>query len=195
MIDRRKQRTRKLLQDALIDLILQKGYEAFTIKELTEHANVNHATFYLHFKNKDHLLDVALRNTYEALILELAEDPRCCIDSKGTMIRIFQHVAAHAEIYRVLLSVSGGVNSAVVQTRNHIASVVMRQLTVLAPQPVGQIPYEVMAQHTAGALLAVIGWWLEHDMPFSPEIMGDMSCQLSSPPLLMGIGLGFRINQ
>jgi AcrR family transcriptional regulator len=194
MPDRRVQRTKRMLQEALIDLILQKGYEGITIKEIAEHANVNHATFYLHYKNKDDILEITLRETYEPLVLELENDPRCCIDSKQAMIQIFQHVAAHAQIYRVLLSVQGGVNSAVIQTRNYIASLVQCQLMALAPHQAGGIPYDVIAQHSAGALLALVSWWLEHDMPYSPTTMGEMSCQLSSPPTLIGLGLGFQVS-
>ncbi len=194
MSDRRVERTKRMLQEALIDLILEKGYEGITIKEIAEHANVNHATFYLHYKNKEHILEITLRETYEALVLELANDKRCCVDSKQAMIQIFHHVAAHAQIYRVLLSVSGGVNSAIIQTRNYIASLVQGQLTNLAPHQVGGIPYDVIAHHTAGALLAVISWWLEHEMPYSPTVMGEMSCQLSSPPTLIGLGLAFQVS-
>jgi AcrR family transcriptional regulator len=192
MTDRRVQRTRQMLQGALIDLILEKGYEAITIKEIAERANVNHATFYLHYKNKEHILEITLRETYEALVVELENDKRCCIDSKQATAKIFQHVAAHAPIYRVLLSIRGGVNAAIIQTRNYIASIVQLQLLALAPHPLGGIPYHVIAQHTAGALLAVISWWLENDMPYSPTIMGEMSCQLSSPATLIGAGLGFQ---
>ncbi|MCA0454843.1 MAG: TetR/AcrR family transcriptional regulator [Chloroflexi bacterium] len=194
MPDRRVERTKRMLQEALIDLILQKGYEGITIKEIAEHANVNHATFYLHYKNKEHILEITLRETYEALVHELANDKRCCVDSKQAMIQIFHHVAAHAQIYRVLLSVSGGVNSAIIQTRNYIASLVQGQLINLAPHQVGAIPYDVIAHHTAGALLAVISWWLEHEMPYSPTVMGEMSCQLSSPPTLIGLGLAFQVS-
>jgi hypothetical protein len=42
--DRRVQRTRKLLQDALIALVLEKGYEAVTVQDIIDHANVGRST-------------------------------------------------------------------------------------------------------------------------------------------------------
>ena len=54
--DRRVQRTRKLLQDALIDLVAEKGYVAVTIQEILDRANVGRSTFYAHFQDKDQLL-------------------------------------------------------------------------------------------------------------------------------------------
>ncbi len=193
-MDRRIQRTRGALQNALTELILTKGYESITIKEITEHANVNHATFYLHYKNKDHILEMTLRETHDALVADLAQDERCCIDSNAAAIRIFEHAAAHAPIYRMLLSANGGVNSAVIRTRNYIASLVQRQLTALAPRQLGGIPYEMIAQHTAGALLSVISWWLEHNMPYSASQMAEMVGRLSSPAAMIGAGLSFQIS-
>jgi AcrR family transcriptional regulator len=54
--DRRVQRTRKLLQEALMTLILEKGYEAMTIQDIIDRANVGRATFYNHFLDKQDLL-------------------------------------------------------------------------------------------------------------------------------------------
>ncbi len=55
-VDRRVQKTRKLLQDALIDLVAEKGYEAVSIREILDQANVGRSTFYAHFQDKDQLL-------------------------------------------------------------------------------------------------------------------------------------------
>ena len=55
-MDRRVQRTRKLLRDALMSLIMEDGYDAVSIQDITEKANLGRATFYLHFKDKDELL-------------------------------------------------------------------------------------------------------------------------------------------
>jgi len=51
-VDRRVQRTRALLQDALIALMMEKGYEAATVQDIIDRANVARATFNAHFANK-----------------------------------------------------------------------------------------------------------------------------------------------
>ncbi len=55
-VDRRIQRTRALLRDALMRLIIRKGYDEITIQDITDEANVARTTFYLHFADKDELL-------------------------------------------------------------------------------------------------------------------------------------------
>src|SRR6266542_5467464 len=54
--DRRVQRTRQLLQGALMSLIQEKGYEALTVQDILDRANAGRATFYAHFDDKEDLL-------------------------------------------------------------------------------------------------------------------------------------------
>ena len=54
--DRRVQRTQQLLRAALLSLIEEKGFEALTVQEIIDRANVGRATFYAHFDRKEDLL-------------------------------------------------------------------------------------------------------------------------------------------
>ena len=54
--DRRVGKTRKALKEALTDLILEKGYEAVTVQDVIDRADVGRSTFYAHFVDKDDLL-------------------------------------------------------------------------------------------------------------------------------------------
>lgn len=47
--DRRIKRTKMLLQNALVDLMLEKAVDKISVKELTQKADVNRSTFYLHY--------------------------------------------------------------------------------------------------------------------------------------------------
>ncbi|WP_019914603.1 TetR/AcrR family transcriptional regulator [Paenibacillus sp. HW567] len=62
-IDPRISRTRKLLMDAFIKLILKKNFKDITIKDITDAATVNRATLYSHFHDKYDLLDVVINET------------------------------------------------------------------------------------------------------------------------------------
>jgi AcrR family transcriptional regulator len=53
--DRRVERTRELLQKALIELIAERGYDAITIQDIVDRANIGRTTFYLHYNSKDEL--------------------------------------------------------------------------------------------------------------------------------------------
>lgn len=55
-LDRRVRRTRRALQDSLTSLILEKGYDAVTVEDITDRADLGRTTFYLHYKDKEELL-------------------------------------------------------------------------------------------------------------------------------------------
>src|SRR5258708_6339562 len=50
--DPRVRRTRKLLQDALMELLAEKSFDAITVQDIAERSTINRATFYAHFVDK-----------------------------------------------------------------------------------------------------------------------------------------------
>jgi AcrR family transcriptional regulator len=59
--DPRARRTRRLLLDAFSALMHERSYGRITVGDIAARATVNRATFYLHFRDKDALLDEVLR--------------------------------------------------------------------------------------------------------------------------------------
>ena len=54
--DRRVKRTRRLLQGALAELMTQKKFREITVQDITDRADVNRSTFYLHYQDTYDLL-------------------------------------------------------------------------------------------------------------------------------------------
>jgi AcrR family transcriptional regulator len=63
--DRWVQKTCKLLQDALSELVAEQGYESVTIQEILDKANAGRSTFYAHFQDKEQLLHSILEHLDE----------------------------------------------------------------------------------------------------------------------------------
>lgn len=55
--DRRIRQTKEKLRNALAELMKEKGFESIRIHDLTERADINRGTFYLHYKDKYDLLE------------------------------------------------------------------------------------------------------------------------------------------
>ncbi|MBA3872687.1 MAG: TetR family transcriptional regulator, partial [Anaerolineae bacterium] len=55
--DVRIQRTRQLLQQALIDLTVEMGFAPITVRDITQRARVNRSTFYRYYLDKYDLLN------------------------------------------------------------------------------------------------------------------------------------------
>jgi AcrR family transcriptional regulator len=67
-MDRRTRRTRQALLQAFRDVVREKGFAATSVQEVTERANINRGTFYLHFTDKYMLVDVFLREHFQDLL-------------------------------------------------------------------------------------------------------------------------------
>lgn len=74
-VDRRVARTRRALEGALIELIVEQGFEATTVSQITERADVGRSTFYAHYADKEDLLQGAVETLRELLESAVAEAP------------------------------------------------------------------------------------------------------------------------
>ncbi len=166
-LDRRVQRTRQLLRDALMGLILERGYDAVTVEAVAERANLGRATFYLHYRDKEELLVTSLKDIYDSLVQKLQ-----AMQSELRSIVIFEHAAEHKDLYRVMLS-GQGASALARSVREYMVDAFQRQMGLQFPMLGSQtpIPVEILANHIAGSLLALITWWLENNLPHSPETM------------------------
>lgn len=68
--DLRVRRTRMNLQKALMELMKERDFNAVTVRDITERAMVNRATFYDHFVDKYALLDSAIRDWFSQTLHE-----------------------------------------------------------------------------------------------------------------------------
>jgi len=178
-VDRRIQRTRQLLRDALMDMIVEintkdgKSYDAITIQDITDRANVARTTFYLHYKDKDELLFEGMREIYDELFSTVdwhIDDPNAFLNSMADATD-FIHVAEHADFYKVMLSEKGSA-SLLMRVRQYLADnmcrdVLNRLIDTYDWKP--NVNIEMLSYVMAGSLIGAIKWWLDNDMVISPQ--------------------------
>ncbi len=181
MVDRRVRRTRRLLEEACIELVLEQGYEGVTVEAIAQRADVGRATFYMHYRDKDDLFTQSIGGISTALHAHVAAhlfapDGRIV----ATPVRlIFEHAQANATLYRVVLSGAGngkGLN----QVRRDVARFAEAAFAAEASKAGRRptVPLTVIAQHFASSLLGLVYWWLEADQPYTVAEMTDMFRQL-----------------
>ncbi len=187
-VDRRVRRTQRLLSDALLALIVEKGIDAITIKDITERADVAYVTFFRHYKDKEELLlqrldeELAtLRTGAEAAAL--AVDVGGSERAKGQLI--FQYARENRALYRALFGSQGAwrVRAAALKT---IAEVFLETCSPLHGSR--GIPPGLAAHHMAASLLAMIDWWLDQDQPASVEQIAVIYDQLIITSTLQAVG-------
>jgi AcrR family transcriptional regulator len=175
-IDRRKQRTRRMLRDALMSLILERGFDALTIQDITERADLRRATFYLHYRDKDELLLTILQETVNELVSEIEPYMKGDVLAGKTKVEpyrvTFRHIAEHRDLYRIILS--GGGSAAIAERiQEYLASVVMNSLKSVPARSL-QVPKDVLANFIAGAEISLIAWWLKVGQQYSADDMAHM---------------------
>ncbi|MGB8000436.1 MAG: TetR/AcrR family transcriptional regulator C-terminal domain-containing protein [Anaerobacillus sp.] len=179
--DPRVTRTRTLLQDAFIQLMAEKEYEKITIANITNEATVNRATFYLHYQDKEELLlqtvDEMLHQLFgEALTIPPGNLP---IDELQRYIaeHIFSSIAEYDKFFHVML-IKKGMPNFLDQMREFFFDFYDNRIAKgrfdLLP-----LPSEVIASYIASAYTGMISWWLENDMPYTPEEMAEQMIQLN----------------
>jgi len=63
-LDPRFKRTRNLILQAFYDLLAKKNFEAISVQDVTDKAQINRATFYAHFPDKYALLDYSISQMF-----------------------------------------------------------------------------------------------------------------------------------
>ena len=176
--DLRVRRTQKLILDALIDLTTEKGFAAVTVRDITQRAGINRATFYRHYQDKFDLLDRYSQAVYELLDAPAPASARGGAEKLAPgLVRMFDHLRANARFYRVMLGKNGD-RAFVEQVRQFIEKRMRRSLpaALLKDPDSAGLYLSCISSSALGALL----WWLEHDLPYSSAEMADFSLRLSA---------------
>jgi AcrR family transcriptional regulator len=180
-MDRRVARTRALLQQAHISLILEKGYDAITVEDICQAANVGRSTFYAHYASKEDLK----RSGLEQLRKELAEHHTGLSWAPeesgrpvlGFSLPMFEHARDHIELYRALVGSSGGA-IALGAIRQMLSDLVRAELS--ATRAGDTVPLELVIEYIVGAYVAVMTWWLDGGAKLSPQRVDAMFRRLAT---------------
>jgi AcrR family transcriptional regulator len=190
--DRRVQRTRELLQKALIELIGERNYDAITIQEIVDRANVGRTTFYLHYNSKEELFI----SCHETIVSQFHFGPRHPLsrnellspETPPGMTSAFRHL----EQARALLSpIFLGKDSSLIlrRIRARSAQQIEASLHAAFAGAGSAIPFDVLANYLAGAQIALVQWWLEKRQPHTPEALAQTFHRLQRAAIRDAFGL------
>jgi AcrR family transcriptional regulator len=172
-----------MIRDALVSLIAEKGFDAITVQEITERADVNRSTFYFHYTDKYDLLnqsmDEMLREFAESLKPRgIPADETCPVSRNAPLQPQFEHVAANALFYKVMLG-ERGVPAFANRMKLAIEEAFYLKLNFLAKEESQEpIPRDMLCRYVAAAHFGVIESWLEKGLPYTPAYMSELLRQL-----------------
>ena len=173
--DRRVQRTRRLLHQALMSRVIEKKYESITVQEILDRADVGRSTFYLHFQDKDELLASGLQNVghlvRSAQAAFKAPPGKSYEKIIGFSLAMFEHVYEYRAVQRAMLG-------------SNAEPIVRRQIHGALAAVIGQevksefqkrkhddctVSPELLTHFLVSTFISVMSWWLNARNPVPPE--------------------------
>ncbi len=176
--ERRKLRTRNRLKQATVDLMLENGYDAVTIQDITDRADLGRGTFYVHFNDKEDIVWTILEESTTDLIERIQVYIPRNTRHKASLFQLYLAVFEYADSNRDLLKmVLGGQGNALLahRAKEFVTEVVQRQIPPkLVAEAAPGLPVSFVAHYKSGSLLEIITWWIVEEEDYTPKEMAAM---------------------
>ena len=176
-VDLRVQRSRRLLKEALLQLMKQKSFRDIQVTEIADKAQVARPTFYLHYQSKQELLlshvDDVFNEFYEALSVTFASEKT---DLEQQNVMMFQYWERYADILRMVIEAD--IHD---EFRTRMRGYFSQAVAQFAPNELStEDPRrEFIIDFVSGGAYSLLTQWIMRDMPYSAEQMGALFHKLT----------------
>lgn len=164
-----------------MSLIVRKGYDAISVQEILDEADVGRSTFYAHFTGKDDLFRKGFAQLREDLrqsvITATPDDPGAAMPLRFSRA-MFEHAIDYADVFRALLGARGG-SLAMQEIRAALADIIAQDYRALPW--LADIPKALAIRHVTESFITALAWWLEREPDIRPEEVDRLFRQLVLP--------------
>src|SRR6266403_4796981 len=181
--DRRTSRTRRSLSAAMVELVKEKRFDDITVQNVIDRADVGRSTFYSHFRDKEDLFEQQWEGFSETLAQQIDWD-KAGKDSFVPVASFFQHLQEVQPFYRGLVrsrKTDALFKSGVEYLTHHIEAALNQRLK-LTQRPV-DVPIPILSNYLASEFFALLKWWLDAGMPYTPKSMDKIFHRLINPTI------------
>jgi AcrR family transcriptional regulator len=183
-LDRRSMKTRQLIHEALLSLMLEKQYDKITVQDIIDRANVGRSTFYSHFVTKDELLESSIEQ-----MLEMTNSFLSQVSDNSDNLRLipvfelFEHIKENSRLMRALVkakSVNLFVDKAKIYWNDKIETYLYSQLPKKSETTV---PIPILTNYISSTLIFLLEWWVDSKMPYTAVQMEQFFQELVNPSI------------
>ncbi len=169
--DRRVARSRRALKEALTDLILEEGYEAVTVQDVIDRADVGRSTFYAHFVDKDDLLMAILAD----LEMPAPDHTQWQPDDPafGWTLQLFRHFGSGKRLFKAVAGSQSG-PLARRETTRRLEDLARAELTRLqVGRKLDAFRVETVVRFLVGTFIGFMDWWMREENEHLPAEQVD----------------------
>ena len=176
--DRRVRRTRKILTQALTELLQRKQVNEITVKELTDLADMNRGTFYLYYKDIYDMLEKIQDEMFEKLdtIFALRGDEKVTEQTKPILLDLYRFIGENQEMCRVLLSPNGDMSF--LHRLNEVLREKCLHMYLGAGPAANEEDFDYRYSFVVYGCAGIIRAWVGRNCPESPEQMAELTNHL-----------------
>ncbi|MEO6715143.1 MAG: TetR/AcrR family transcriptional regulator [Mycobacteriales bacterium] len=165
----------------MIELLRDSEYADITVEQVIQRADVARATFYSHYADKDELFcDVVAELTSDLIARASAVAPiGSRVYAGAAVYALFRHAQTYPSVYLAMLH--GAAGGAAIHDFRAALQVAYQGLVEAQQKALGaeeRMPLDFIVQSWVGEHLALIGWWLEDEPPYSAADLTRMRLQL-----------------
>ena len=177
-LDRRVRKTRQQLRHCLAVLLKEKKVQEITVREITEMADLNRGTFYLHYKDVFELLEKSEQDLLDELDAALQKYQAQDLHRKPSMIftDVFVCVQENAEMVQILLGENGDLNF-VNQIKERVREKCLKDWIELFRTQNSKL-FDAFNAFIVSGCLGLVTYWLQNGMKESPEELAYIAEQI-----------------
>lgn len=170
-LDRRVVRTRQLIADAFIDLLQQQDLERITVNRITDRAQINRVTFYLHYNDIPDLMEkLADQMVVDMTTMLAAKKQQNDIINPNLLFPILDYIAQHAKFYKTVLATTRIpiFTERFMKMLSDFTVAAIAQRGTNSITQYSSISPDVVTWYMTSAMFGTLIFWLQNDMPYSP---------------------------
>ena len=158
-------RSRKLIVDALADLLQEKPLEKITVTDVVARADINRGTFYAHYRDIPDVVDYLIQQTFSSILdaLSSQDDPAANI-SHTLLAQIQTILEEDLNLYKKILR-----SNVAPQMQNRLVAIVEEYFLQNADLYYrgNRQDFEIAIRFCAGGLCNLYRDWFSGKLPFS----------------------------
>lgn len=168
-VDRRIAKTQEAIKKAFIELMNEKHFDKITLQDISDRANVNRRTIYLHYMDKFDLLDKLIEehiNKLQEMFESLSET-----DFIAGGQAIFEYFQKNYLFFSTML-VGGGAQNFRAKYIEFSVELLKNEVITAEGKNKG-LSEDIILRFVSAAYVEVVEWWLKKQMPYPPRVMAE----------------------